>query len=261
MKHNQVTDELQEQASLYAVGAMSEDERLQYERHLEEDNCAVCRKEANELQNVATFLAFSAPVHVPPPGLKARLTEQARSAPAAREKPRKSLHWIFDCAAGLAALAAIVLLVVSNQANRELRNLTAALSNRIVELEAQNEQQRVLFATVTSPDVRVVNLAGQGINSSATGRIFWDEQARRWLFYVRHLNPAPGNRTYQLWFVPAAGNPVSAAIFNTLADGSAVMEVAVPGSIDALKAAAVTTEPAGGLPQPSGAYALLGAVE
>jgi anti-sigma-K factor RskA len=192
--------------------------------------------------------------------LKARLTEQARSVPAAVSKPR-ALHWIFDWAAGLAVAAAAILLMVSYQSNRELRNLTAALSNRVAELETRNAQQLALYATVTSPDVRVVNLAGQGASAGASGRIFWDEQARRWLFYVRHLDPAPADRTYQLWFVPTAGNPVSATIFNTQADGSAVMEIPVPPNIDTLKAAAVTTEPAGGLPQPSGAYALLGAVE
>jgi hypothetical protein len=58
-----------------------------------------------------------------------------------------------------------------------------------------------------------------------------------------------------------SGNPVSATVFNTQAGGSAEIEIPVPDSINQLKAAAVTTEPAGGLNLPSGAFALLGAVE
>jgi hypothetical protein len=47
-------------------------------------------------------------------------------------------------------------------------------------------------------------------------------------------------------------------VFNTEPDGSAVIEANVPPNLNDLMAAAVTTEPAGGLPQPSGPFALLG---
>jgi hypothetical protein len=39
-----------------------------------------------------------------------------------------------------------------------------------------------------------------------------------------------------------------------------MFEIPVPANIGELKAAAVTTEPAGGLPQPSGSFVLLGAL-
>jgi anti-sigma-K factor RskA len=162
---------------------------------------------------------------------------------------------------GLAAVAASGILVVVMNDNTQLRRLANSLSSRVAQLESQLSQQRVRFAIVTSPQVRVVNLAGQGANSSASGRIFWDQSRRRWLFYAASLPPVPTNKSYQLWFVPKTGNPVSAGVFNTDSRGSAEIDIPVPQSIDQLKAAAVTTEPAGGLPQPSGAFALLGAIE
>ena len=58
MRHTQLTDDLQEQASLYAAGAMTESERKEFVRHLEEDQCAVCVSEVKELQSVAAMLAF-----------------------------------------------------------------------------------------------------------------------------------------------------------------------------------------------------------
>ncbi|MBI4474669.1 MAG: anti-sigma factor [Acidobacteria bacterium] len=258
MRHTQITDELQEKASLYAIGAMPESERVEYARHLEDDGCILCQTEVRELQTVAAFLAFGAPVHVPSPELKARLVEQARNVPAPREA--RSLHWIFDFAAGLAVVAACVVLAAATYANRELRNLTFALTSRIHQLEIQAEQQRMLYATLTNPGVRIIDLAGQGTNVAAAGRIFWDQPQRRWLFYIHNLPPAPADKSYQLWFVPTAGNPISAIVFNTEANGSAVLEVDVPPDADSLKAAAVTTEPAGGVPQPTGSFALLGAV-
>jgi hypothetical protein len=51
---------------------------------------------------------------------------------------------------------------------------------------------------------------------------------------------------------------VSANVFNTDANGAYEVEVAVPDDVVDLQAAAVTTEPFGGVPQPTGSFALLG---
>jgi len=108
--------------------------------------------------------------------------------------------------------------------------------------------------------VRVVDLAGQGTNVQASGRVFWDQQRKRWFVYIRDLPPVPADKSYQLWFVPKSGDPVSAEVFNTASNGSVQIEIDVPANVGDLKAAAVTTEPAGGLPKPSGPFSLLGAM-
>jgi len=260
-KHLQLTDELQEQASLFAAGALPESERREYARHLEEDDCAICQNEAREFMSTANLLIFRGPLESPSPKVKQRLMEQVRAGATTRRasvaKPRRWLEWT----AGLTAVAASAALVFVLSDNVQLRQLTDSLSNRIAQLEAQLGDQRIRFAALTSPDVRVVNLAGQGENAKAAGRIFWDQSKRRWLFYVQNLAQAPSDKSYQLWFVPKTGNPLSATVFNTTITGSAEIEIQVPESIDELKAAAVTTEPVGGVPQPTGAFALLGLIE
>jgi hypothetical protein len=52
--------------------------------------------------------------------------------------------------------------------------------------------------------------------------------------------------------------PLSARVFNTDAAGAAMLEIPLPPGAADFMAAAVTTEPAGGLPQPSTAFVLLG---
>src|SRR5438876_4262518 len=170
MRHTQLTDDLQEQASLYAAGAMTESERQEFVRHLEEDQCAVCVSEVKELQSVASMLAFDTALATPSPSVRERLMEQARSVvpvrPAAR-LPFLTRHWL-QLATSAAAIGAIAVTLAATRANDELRRLTQVLYSRVAQLEVQVAQNQTYIATLTSPEVRVVNLAGQGLNVQAS---------------------------------------------------------------------------------------------
>ena len=188
--------------------------------------------------------------------------EQARSVAPARPTARPSLlmrYWL-PLVTTAVAVVAIAVTLSTSRSNSELRRLTQVLNSRVAQLEVQLARSQTYIATLTSSQVRVVNLAGQGQNVQASGRIFWDQSKRKWLFYAHDLPQLPADKSYQLWFVPASGNPVSAVVFNTANNGSTEQEIDVPQGVAALKAAAVTTEPAGGVPQPTGAFALLGAL-
>jgi len=259
MRHTELTDDLQERASLYAAGAMSDSERLEYARHLDEDQCTVCQAEVKELQSAISMLAFSVPSSNPSPTVKVRLMQQARQAvPVSRPQPA-GFRWL-QWATAIIALTSVAVALSFMRTNGELRRETDALKSRIARLEVQLAERQDTIATLTRAGVRVVDLAGQGTNTQASGRIFWDQSRKQWLFSVRNLPPAPADKTYQLWFLPKNGKPISAKVFNTEADGSVTIEVPVPDAATNLNAAAVTTEPAGGLPQPSGPFALLGAM-
>ena len=260
VKHTELTDDLQEQASLYAAGAMTDSERREYTRHLDEDQCPVCRSEVNELQSTASLLAFSVPSTAPSPDVKARLMEQAKSAMPPVPQPQAGYRWLqwVTAATTVAAVAVAVLVAVNNS---QLRNETDLLRSRIAQLQVQLAEQRNYTARLTRAGVRVVDLAGQGQNVHASGRIFRDEQQKKWFFYVSDLPRAGSGKIYELWFVPKTGNPVRATTFDTDADGGARVEVPVPDQLPDLKAAAVTNEPAPGVDQPTtNMFALLGAL-
>lgn len=261
MRHSQLTDDLQEQASLYAAGALPEDERKEYARHLEEDQCAVCQAEVTELQSATGLLAFGLPEQAPSPAVRERLLEQARNTAPVR--PASSvgrrpwlLIWVQAAALAVLVLVAIVL----NQDNSRLHMLTDSLLSRIAQLENQLSQERTFLVSLTSPENRVIDLAGVG-GTSAGGRLFWDTQQQKWRLYIQDLPQVPDDRVYQLWFIPRSGNPVSVAAFNTDAAGSATREIDLPPTLTDLKQAAVTNELAPEKPQPMGTVVLASTAE
>src|SRR5262245_33029617 len=139
VKHLHLTDELQEKATLFAAGALPDDERMEYVRHLEEDECDVCRNEAQDLQSVANLLSLRVPIETPSPRVRERLMERVRpwavpvQTPAPVVRPRRWFEW----AAGLVAVAASVALVFVLNDNARLRGIADSMSNRIAQLEAE----------------------------------------------------------------------------------------------------------------------------
>ena len=72
-----------------------------------------------------------------------------------------------------------------------------------------------------------------------------------------NLAPLPADRQYQLW-VFVDGKPVDAGVFDPDASGRALFESKDLAAIRIAQNFAVTVEPRGGLPQPSGPIVLAG---
>ena len=79
------------------------------------------------------------------------------------------------------------------------------------------------------------------------------------LMYDGWIEPPPEDKSYQLWVVPMEGSPISAGVFNPATSDHAHWLTKVPEGVTA-KAFAITMEPAGGAPAPSGPKVLAGPV-
>ena len=114
---------------------------------------------------------------------------------------------------------------------------------------------------VEGRNVQLVALGGGASQPKASGKIFWDKQKNDWHVYVFDLKPPAPGQEYELWFITPQQKKVPAGTFTVDASGSASMVVQVPAGLGPIAVAAVTNEPLGGLPQPSGSVQLLGEVK
>ena len=138
---------------LYAAGALEEGERDEYSRHLEEDDCAVCRGRSSRIRSrgaipcndVADANAFRVrKTAVDGSGGEQHRDVERVARPVERRSP--AFAWV----GWLAAAAALVLAAVFLNWNAGLRQEVQSLNARVVELESQITEQRTLLATLTS---------------------------------------------------------------------------------------------------------------
>ncbi|HEU5394631.1 MAG TPA: anti-sigma factor, partial [Candidatus Methylomirabilis sp.] len=157
------------------------------------------------------------------------------------------------------ALAGIALALLLGWNLQQLRQRLAVLEAERGRLEVLVARQQEVIEALRSPDVRIVSLARYQDAPPAVGRIFWYTAPNVWDFKVYRLPPAPPGKTYQLWFITRDAK-ISAGTFQTGETGEGGLRIPVPPEAAKVTAAAVTLEPAGGVPQPTGPIYLLGGV-
>lgn len=164
----------------------------------------------------------------------------------------------------LAAAASLLLLLATGAYALSLRAhvLTQSAWMGAAE-EQQNRLQRELrdreatLAAVSAPSVQVIDLASSG--QAPGGRMFWDRRSNRWTFFAHNLPAVQRGREYQLWFITPGSRKIPSRTFRPDRRGEAQVVVDYALSADSLQAIAVTEEPTGGLPQPSGPVVIVGA--
>ncbi len=126
------------------------------------------------------------------------------------------------------------------------------------DLEKVRVHVQKLVNVLAAPETITVNLASPDTAVGASGVVKYDRRTGV-VVYTAQLPALPADKIYQMWLVPASGAPISAGIFLPGAVGGTHVWSAEVSGDTGPRAFAVTVEPAGGLPQPSGPKMLLGA--
>ena len=114
------------------------------------------------------------------------------------------------------------------------------------------------MAVLASPDMARIDLAGQAAAPSARARAFWSRN-RGLVFTATNLPPLQAGRVYQIW-VLTKGAPISAGLVSPDDLGGTTAVLGTAPDIPQPAGVAVSLEPAGGVPAPTGAIYLAGTV-
>jgi anti-sigma-K factor RskA len=240
-------------AGAYAMDAISERDRVRFERHLA--GCQECTQEIASLREATARLGAATAV-TPPAGLKERVMAAAamtRQQPPATAEPDaparagvivragtwlRSLAWpgrLAMAAAAAAAVAVLALAVVFGVSNGSMRQ-------QLNQAQASSQQ---MAAVLTAHDARMLTgpVAGGG-----TATIVMSHSRHALVFTAAGLHVLPASRGYELWLIgPAGTRPVG-----MLAMGSHGMTGPVIASgLRQGDHLALTDEPAAGASQPT----------
>jgi anti-sigma-K factor RskA len=231
-------------APAYVLGALDTAEQRAFEAHVAA--CAVCADEVRSLQRVTEALARAVPQRTPRAELRARVLSAVTGtvAPPVRE-PR--VRWT---ASPWLQIAAAIVLVAG------LAGYAWHLQRRVLDARHAADEAQAALAVLAAPDLVRVDLAGRPAAPQATARALWSRQ-RGMVFTTAGLPPAPAGRVYQVWVVTRQA-PVSAGLLAADPSGGVTAFFRTPADIAPPVAVAVTLEPAGGVPAPTGEMYLVG---
>jgi len=258
-----------EDPDLYALGALDGEEKQAFEAHVRV--CAACAQELDAARQRVALLGLTAPPAAPPAHVKDALLRQVRAERTAQarraggfapeEKQPRSSGWgwltpAFGVAAVVfAALAAAIWMkdVRDNRRIQELEGQLAAVHSQSAQIaRAAHETDHLLGMPGT---MHVVLAAQPGGPGGRAGILYNPHMGMA--MCAGEIAPAPSGKSYQLWLVPMTGEPVSLGVFSA-ANETMTVVVHVPPGLEP-RAFAVTVEPRGGMPQPTGPKVLVGA--
>jgi len=258
---NEHTARFDELLPAYALGALDGDDLRELEAH-KATGCAECRRQIDLWQGDLEALATAVEPIVPSAATRERVLRAAEAGATVvpfRPRSRPPL-WL--------ALAATLLLVVAVwgvwqqdrlRAERDgLARQVASLERRLDQTETDNRRLAKTLSLITAPGARAIQLAGLGPAQGAVGHAFVNPRTGQAIVYAFDLPAPAAGKTYQLWWIPAGRPPVPAGTFDVDAHGAARLEVDKVADAAEPKTWAVTLEPAGGMPQPSGPIVLKG---
>jgi anti-sigma-K factor RskA len=264
-----------EELELFALGALPEDQAAVVQAHV--SGCEECAGKLAQARGSAALLAFAVPQERPAATVKAELMGRIRASreaeahsawpvkPSVTEsggfgerKPDAKSGWWNWVLAPVAVALALVSFALSWQ-NRRIAGELERERRAAEEILQDREQIEKLVGVLAAPDTVTVKLAGTIDAANASGVVKFNAKAGV-VLYAADLPSLPKDKSYQMWLVPANGAPISAGLLGPGGRAWGNMWTAEVPANTAAKAFAVTVEPVGGAPQPTGPKVLLGAV-
>lgn len=258
---------LRELSGLYVLDSLTPAELAEFQAHLVQ--CEACRAEVVALRPVVAGLARAIPQAEPPAHLRERVirtvtgrTSAARgkeaATPGAEVQRPRVVPWLLAAAslAAVVALGAYSLQLRGRVTDLEARLQQALTQASVAEQQIADARRTALeaqsqVAVLAAPDLVHVDLTGQPNAPGASARAFWS-RSRGMVFTASNLPSLPAGRVYQLWVLTASGPPISVGLLQPDQTGALTSVFQTPADIPPPTQVAVSDEPTGGVPSPTG---------
>jgi anti-sigma-K factor RskA len=229
----------------YVLGALPEEERLEFERYLVAH--PELQAEVEDIGAVAGLLALSPREQEPPPELRRRIMATVEAEAAHPDTSRRSWLaglWEAVGARDLALAAAAVLVVGLFSWSMLLQGEVRDLQGRVQSLQSQPQGPQMIA------------LGGAGTKQGARAELVTLEGDRA-VLVAENMPPVPKGKTYQIWVIKG-DTPKPSGLFEP--KGNSIAAV-VENPVEGTDAVAVTVEPEGGSKEPTTDPMLVGKVK
>ncbi len=215
----------------YAVDALDDIERAQFERHLAE--CAECRAEVASLRSTAALLAETTAT-APPEGLRHKVLADIATVrplpptvgPGAAPRRRFRLAPLVAAAAVIAAVGAGGIVVAEPWADDTNQTQVSAVDRVLQAEDAERYTQSIDGSEATLVRSRSLNKA---------------------VLVTKDMAPPPDGKVYELWLDHEGVGMVSAGLMPEGGEQQILLE----GDPATALGAGITVEPAGGSEEPT----------
>ena len=230
----------------YAVDALDDIERAQFERHLAE--CASCSAEVLELRETAAVLTEDASAQ-PPAALRDRVLAEIATV---RPLPPRVAE-----SATVTETNATTGSVVDHRAPRRTRwtSLVAAaaavvalgVGGTVVWNQINDDPGQTISATDQVLAAEDAERATVEVGEGATATLVRSEELGKAVLITDDMPAVPQGKAYQMWLLTDDGNLASAGMMEATADQTVLLS----GDAAHATAAAISVEPVGGSKQPT----------
>ena len=238
----------------YVLGALPEEERLEFERYLSTN--PNLQPEVEELGAFADLLALSPEQQEPSSELRRRIMDTVQSEavhpqvhPRAERRSWLDRLWEAVGLRDLALAGATVLVVGLFSWGMLLQGEVKDLQGRVQGLQGQVQDQQ-------SQGPQMIALGGAGTEQGARAELV-TLQGDRAVLVAENMPPVPEGKTYQIWVIKG-DTPHPSSLFEPEGDSIAVV---VENPVEGADAVAVTVEPEGGSKEPTTDPMLVGEVK